>query len=161
MSVAWKRAPQSAIPTTDALLIFAFFVVGSLAAFFASVKLPGQACPRQVYSVLLGGVYLLSVSAWGNTLIPLFSMACGVFTEQKTMLSVFVGQQTVDWGALLCSAVLVPVFFLCTAHGMAVSSALSAALERGSPTARSVFHRELALVSIFTLAGFACVFYFF
>lgn len=163
MSAVWKRAPQSAIPLADVLLVFAFFVLGVTAAFFTTIPFPGQAYFRLFLCGLLGGIVLFSVSAWGTVLLPLFAMAAGAFSEHSAMLSVLyeTGGRSVDWRMLVCNAVLVPIVFLCTSHGMTVSSALNTAMERGSPTARTVFHRELFLVLIFSLVGFACVFYFF
>lgn len=151
------------MPTLDALMIFTFFAAGSSLAYFHSFEIPGMDRPRVLLSLLLGCVFLLSLSMWGTALLPFCAFAAGIFAEHYALLAggMDAGEPIARWGALLCGAVLIPVYFLNLAHGMSASAALTAALERGSPTARATFRRELIMVSGLTLMGYTCIFFFF
>lgn len=148
---------------TDQIVIFAFFLAGTAAAFFGSELVPSVTHPRLFLSGLMITVLLLSASTVGCVLLPLCALLMGCFAEQSAGLGVasWFSDGQLQLRLMLSAAVLIPVFFMASVHGMTVSAALQMTLQRGSPTARTVFHRELSLVALFILLAFAVIFYFY
>ena len=143
------------------LILFAFFVTGAFLAFFGSLTLPAAISPRLFLCGMLGTVMLSSASLFGGVLLPTCALASGVFSELIAVSWFSSWTQGIkDYRTLLGSAVLVPVFFLCAFHGMAVSGAVQSALLSGSPSAKLACQREIFAVVFFALAGFAAIFYF-
>ena len=111
----------------------------------------------------MAGVLLFSASLLGAYLLPLAAMLLGAFTEQTVMgtAALWRSEHMLDLPTFAPGLILVPIFFLAAVHGMAVTSAVQGAMQRGSPTARTVFHRELAAVFVFVLMAFAAIFFFY
>ena len=163
MQVGLRISQREKNLISDRTLLFAFFAAGASVACFGSVRLALFTEPRLFFSGLMAGVLLFSASLLGGYLLPLAAMLLGAFTEQTAAASAALWRSArlLDLPTLAPGLILVPVFFLAAVHGMAVTSAVQGAMQRGSPTARAVFHRELAAVFIFVLMAFAAIFFFY
>ncbi len=163
MQVGLRISHREKNPISDRALLFAFFAAGVSAAYFGSVQLSLFSEPRLFFSGLMAGVLLFSASLLGAYLLPLAAMLLGAFTEQTAMgtAALWRSEHMLDLPTFAPGLILVPVFFLAAVHGMAVTSAVQGAMERGSPTARAVFQRELAAVFVFVLMAFAAIFFFY
>lgn len=161
MNTSDHNAPKGDARFSYRLVIFAFFVTGAVLAFFGSVSLPAALTPRLFLSGMMGAVLLSSASLFGSVLLPVCTLASGAFTE-TIAVSWFSSwaEGARDYHTLIGSAVLVPTFFLCVFHGMAVSSAVQAAVTCGSPSAKIACQREFFAVIFFAVAGLAAIFYF-
>ena len=147
-------------PVSDGLVLFAFFAAGAAAAYFGAFRAPAFSEPRLFFCGLMSCVLLFSPSGVGNLLLPPCALLLGLFVEQSAMLwtESWLSDGRLELFGLLPSLVLVPLFFLAAAHGMAASAAVQLALQRCSPTARAVFHRELSLVFLFVLIALTAIF---
>lgn len=161
MNSVKRITPKQEVQSSDRLIIFAFFLAGSVISYFGTVPFPSVLSPRMLLCGILVVVILSASSMFGVQLLPICSMISGFFAEKIAM----------DWvrawfdGARsaripLGSAVLIPVFFLCAVHGMAASGAIQSALSRGSPSARLLQQHEISSVAFFAVIGFAAIFYF-
>lgn len=161
MNLSDRNASKGDVSFSYRLIVFAFFVTGAVLAFFGSITLPAALTPRMFLCGMMGAVMLSSASLFGGVLLPACALASGVFSELIAVSWFSSWTEGVkDYRTLLGSAVLVPVFFLCAFHGMAVSGTVQAALTCGSPSAKIACQRELFAVVFFAVTGFAAIFYF-
>lgn len=161
MNMSDRNASKGDVSFSYRLIIFAFFVTGAFLAFFGSVSLPAALTPRLFLCGMLGTVMLSSASLFGGVLLPACALASGAFSEMIAVSWFSCWTEGVkDYRTLLGSVVLIPVFFLCAFHGMAVSGAVQSALTSGSPSAKITCQREIFAVVFFAVAGFAAIFYF-
>ncbi len=146
---------------SDQLTVFLFFLFGALISFLGPVSIPGSLPPRLLFSGILGAVLLFSASFYGVFLLPCCALASGMIAERYAIswMESFSGALC-DLRVLICSAILIPVLFLCTVHGMYVSGSIHAAVSGGSPSARSMLRNEYFAVLFFSVIGFAAIFYF-
>jgi hypothetical protein len=161
MNTAEKCASKNVLAFSDRLIIFAFFLAGAAASYFCSFSFPSALSPRLFLCGMLGLMLLSSASLFGNFLLPICALAAGSFSEQIAGFCVSSWLEGVrEYRVIFGSAVLVPVFFLCAVHGMAVSGTVQAVLERGGPSVREVCRREIIILVFFAIVGLAAIFYF-
>ena len=149
--------------SSDRAIIILFFLAGGAAVFFSPIPVPNVLGTRGLLSGILCGVLLLSASTLGGFLLPVFALIFGAVTECAAMSFADSFTAGTQWQLrpILCSAVLVPVFFLVLLHGMSLSGCVQAALLGGNPTARTDYRRELGSQLACALVGFAAIFYFY
>lgn len=147
-------------PVSDGFVLFAFFAAGAAAAYFGAFRAPAFSEPRLFFCGLMSCVLLFSPSGVGSLMLPPCALLLGSFSEQSAMLWMenLLSERRLELFGLLPSLVLVPLFFLSAAHGMAASAAVQLALQRCSPTARAVYRRELSLVFLLVLITLAAIF---
>ena len=163
MSVSGEeRTPADGIGS-DRLVVFCFFLVGSLAVWIVGIPPLDYPSPRLVLSGLLALMLLLSLSALGGVLLPPCALLFGALAEHTAGLALLPIQEgfTPDTRLLCSSFLLVPIFYVLAVQGMNVSASFQAMLRQGGPTARILFQRKLLSLAFFALLGFAVIFYFF
>ncbi len=163
MKKAFQQVPKSLIAVPDSLLIFAFFSCGALAAAFGLFLLPELLPPRQFLALLMLALLLFSLSVLGWLLIPLCSFFLGVFLEQAALnaYEAVLLPSHFPLRSILSGLVLIPAFFLASAHGLCVSSALQSLFSRGSPSVKTAFIQEVLCVTSASLLGFSSIFYYY
>lgn len=145
-------------------LVFIFFLVGSL---LGKQVLAGSypvdaplTLSMAVYSVLTAAAIAFSGSPLGIALLPICSLASGVFTgvlADRIVLDYFNSAQPDIKPLLLCAA-FAPAFFAVAESGMRSSAVLREALDRCGEPARAAYSRAFVPIILAGLA-LAAAFY--
>ena len=163
MSAAVFLRPGKQLHVPESLIAFLFFAFGALAVFFDMASVPAFSSVRIVFGTALAALVLFSVSGLGWVLLPVGLFVFGIYAQQAVMgwYQSAASSPRPEWGTMAFPTLLVPSILLASSHSLCASSAFMVVFHRGSPTARTLFFREVKLTVFFVTIALLSVFLFY